>query len=270
MPELPEVETTRRGIEKHLLKQIIQKAIVRQAQLRWPIPALHTLLKQQTIQKVARRGKYLLIHCTDGCLIIHLGMSGRLRITPANTPAAKHDHVDIILSNEKILRYTDPRRFGAILWTEEDPMQHTLLKNLGPEPLTENFHSVYLQEVLQSRTAPIKNVIMESKIVVGVGNIYANEALFKSGIHPLTAANKLSLNRLATLVEHIKKILQSAIKQGGTTLKDYYGAEGQKGFFILSLAVYGRAGKPCPNCQTTIKSQQIGQRSSFYCPRCQP
>ncbi len=270
MPELPEVETTRRGIAPFLLKQSVRKVIIRQPQLRWPIePCLPELLLGQQIKEVDRRGKYLLIKVNSGCLIIHLGMSGHLRVLSQQQAVQQHDHFDLELANGEVLRYTDPRRFGCVLWTEQDPLKHKLLINLGPEPLSTDFSAEYLFKRSRQRRLPIKTFIMSSQQVVGVGNIYANEALFQSGINPLTPAGKLSKVRISRLVEAIKVVLRAAIKRGGTTLKDFYGVNGEAGYFSLSLAVYGRGGKACNNCQTPLKEIRLGQRQTVYCPRCQ-
>lgn len=270
MPELPEVETSRRGIEPHIIKQTVTDVIVRQRQLRWPIPA--TLKKQLTghsIQSVDRRGKYLLIYTQTGTLIIHLGMSGSLRICPANSAAEKHDHLDIAFSNQKVLRLRDPRRFGCVLFSRKDPLQHKLLKSLGPEPLSSEFDADYLYHTTRNRNATIKSVIMNSHVVVGVGNIYANESLFKSGINPKRTANKISYQRYQILVEEIKRILSAAIKQGGTTLKDFTRENGQPGYFQQTLSVYGKQNLPCPQCNRPIRMIKQQQRATYYCPHCQ-
>lgn len=270
MPELPEVETTRRGIEPHMLNQTIIEIIVRDRRLRWPISKkLDTQAIGKQIMSVHRRSKYLLINTNNGSIILHLGMSGSLRVLPINTPAAKHDHVDIVLGNGLAVRFRDPRRFGSILWTQTDPLQHKRLINLGPEPLTDNFSPVYLKNKIQGRKQAIKTLIMNSQIVVGVGNIYACESLFLAGIHPTTAAGKISAARLTRLVEAIKNVLAKAITQGGTTLKDFTQSDGKPGYFARSLNVYGRTNEPCLTCKRTIKKITQGQRSTFYCPKCQ-
>jgi len=269
MPELPEVETTRLGIRDFVIQSPIKKVIVRESRLRWSVPNnLNRLLSKVTFNEITRRGKYLLFHTKSGCLIVHLGMSGHLRIVPAATPIQKHDHIDWVFNNGNALRYTDPRRFGAVLWTQ-DPLQHILLKHLGVEPLNDEFNTEYLFNICKKRSAPIKQLIMNSRVMVGVGNIYASEALFASGICPTTLACKLSKPRINKLVIAIKRILEKAIIAGGTTLKDYYGAQGQKGYFSLSLAVYGRKGEACQKCATPIKMITLGQRSTFYCSKCQ-
>lgn len=270
MPELPEVETTLRGIEPHIENQKITHVVVRHHGLRWPIPAdIANILKNQTIESLERRGKYLLFKTRKGTIILHLGMSGSLRILTQDTPAQKHDHLDLVFANHKTLRLTDPRRFGAFLWTEADPSQHELLKHLGPEPLSKNFSAEYLWQRARARKAPIKSFIMDSKIVVGVGNIYATEALFAAGIHPKLAAGKISVSRYSVLVAEIKKILRAAINQGGTTLKDFMNSEGKPGYFKFHLKAYGREGLPCVKCSTKLKEIRLGQRSTVMCPKCQ-
>jgi formamidopyrimidine-DNA glycosylase len=270
MPELPEVETTLRGIEPFVLKQKITSVVIRHFGLRWPIqPDIAAVLTGQTIETVHRRGKYLLLTTTEGTLIIHLGMSGSIRILTAPALPKKHDHVDILFGNQTCLRFTDPRRFGAFLWTTETPEEHPLLNHLGPEPLSDLFTGKYLWGVAKKRKVPAKSFIMDSKVVVGVGNIYANEALFAAGISPKKAAGKISLARYVVLVEAIQLILRAAIKQGGTTLKDFVSSDGSKGYFKVHLKVYGRGGEPCLVCKTTLKEIRLGQRSTVYCTRCQ-
>ena len=270
MPELPEVETTRRGIECHITKATIKKVIIRQRQLRWPIPAnLNQKLKGQKLQSIKRRGKYLLLYSPNGCLIIHLGMSGSLRIVPTSTPPKKHEHVDIIFNDNYLLRFKDPRRFGAFLWTNRDPLQHKLLKDLGVEPLEKEFSGEYLFNKCRNRKLAIKQLVMDSHIVVGVGNIYANEALFLAGIRPTIAAKRISQARTEKLVKAIKQVLRNAIKSGGTTLRDFTNGNGQPGYFRQKLNVYGKTDQPCPICNTPIKLIRQGQRASYYCPYCQ-
>ena len=270
MPELPEVETTRRGIEPHILHGVVSDVIIRQKQLRWPIPtAIKPGLIGQHINQVSRRGKYLLLHTDNGTAIIHLGMSGSLRIVDAATSVRKHDHVDITFNNGKTLRLHDPRRFGALLWTKKNPEQHELLKNLGPEPLDDVFSADYLYATSRTRKSAIKSFIMNSHIVVGVGNIYANEALFLAGISPKRRADKISLPSYEKLVTAIKQVLAAAIKQGGTTLRDFVREDGQPGYFQQTLNVYGKAGVPCPRCGAPIKQFRQQQRSSYYCTQCQ-
>lgn len=270
MPELPEVETTRRGIEPHIKGQRIQKLIIRDHRLRWPIdPELPTLLQQATIQTVQRRAKYLLLDCGHGTLIIHLGMSGSLRILHAGTRAGKHDHVDLVFCNGQCLRFHDPRRFGALLWTNENADQHPRLASLGPEPLSDAFTASWLQHRAGGRKQAIKSFIMDSKVVAGVGNIYASEALFLAGIHPSRAAGRISAKRYQKLTDAIKQVLSEAIAQGGTTLRDFSNSDGKPGYFAQSLNVYGRESEKCTHCGGMIKHLRHGQRSSYYCAHCQ-
>ncbi len=270
MPELPEVETTRRGIEPHIEKERVREIVLRRKNLRWPIsPALSDELPGEVIQTVGRRGKYLLLATRKGTIIIHLGMSGSLRIVDKNRIAQKHDHVDIVFANHKILRYTDPRRFGCILWNTGPIDSHPLLAALGPEPLSEDFYTDYIFKRSRTRSAPIKTFIMDSRTVVGVGNIYANESLFLAGINPKRAAGKVSKPRYEKLVRCIREVLQKAIDVGGTTLKDFTNSDGEPGYFTQSLQVYGRRGEPCYVCLSALKEIRQGQRSTVYCPRCQ-
>ena len=269
MPELPEVETTRKGISPYIKKQEIQNVIVRQTSLRWPVPrSLKQKLKHQTIADVQRRAKYLLFSTQAGHVIIHLGMSGSLRMVENNMAPNKHDHVDVVFKN-KTLRFHDPRRFGAVLWTSKDPLQHKLLKNLGPEPLTKDLTGAYLYQLSRGKKVTVKTFIMNAHIVVGVGNIYASESLFLSGIHPQRSAGRISLTRYEVLSEKIKQVLTSAIKLGGTTLRDFVREDGKPGYFANQLNVYNQTGKPCPVCKNPIKVRTIGQRSSFFCVQCQ-
>lgn len=270
MPELPEVETTIRGIIPHLEKNIISKMIVRQDKLRWPIPSdININVGNKIIQKISRRGKYIVLQLENGAVIMHLGMSGRVKILNEFIEPQKHDHVDIIFNDKIILRYTDPRRFGTILWTFENPLEHPLLKKLGTEPLCDNFTAEYLLKLAKNRSLPIKSFIMDSKVVVGVGNIYATESLFTSKIHPLTPTNLISKQQMEVLVSEIKKTLDLAIQAGGTTLKDFLGSDGKPGYFVQKLKVYGRSGESCLNCNTILQSLQIGQRTTVFCPICQ-
>tara|TARA_R110002049_G_scaffold252264_1_gene426974 strand:+ start:107997 stop:108809 length:813 start_codon:yes stop_codon:yes gene_type:complete len=269
MPELPEVETTRRGIEPHINGQTVLSVITRTKKLRWPIPGnLNKKLSDQVITSVNRRGKYLLLNSNPGTLIIHLGMSGSLRITDAAATAQKHDHVDIVFKNN-ILRLRDPRRFGAVLWTSRDPLSHKLLMSLGPEPLEEEFNAQYLYNTSRNRRVSVKEFIMNSHVVVGVGNIYATEALFASRIHPLRAAGKISLPRYELLVNAIKLILSKAIQRGGTTLRDFTREDGKPGYFQQELHVYGRSSQPCSVCSHILRSVKQGQRTTTYCTQCQ-
>ncbi|MEW5057933.1 MAG: bifunctional DNA-formamidopyrimidine glycosylase/DNA-(apurinic or apyrimidinic site) lyase [Cycloclasticus sp.] len=270
MPELPEVETTRRGIAPHIEGKKVQRVIVRQGKLRWPVsPEISSLLPNLCISRVRRRAKYLLLETEAGTLIIHLGMSGSLRIVNADSPLEKHEHIDIIFSDNSCLRYKDPRRFGCLLWTSAPIQQHKLIQHLGPEPLSADFEINDFYRKAKLRKTPIKNLIMDGKVVVGVGNIYACEALFAAAIHPQRAANNISRTRLEKLLNEIKKVLTLAIKQGGTTLKDFVNSEGKPGYFQQTLNVYGRSKQPCHVCNSPIKQVMIAQRSSFYCSHCQ-
>ena len=270
MPELPEVETTRRGIEPHVRGSTIREVIVRQPRLRWPVPEdLPERLAGQRIRHIGRRAKYLLLGTTAGTVILHLGMSGSLRVVQTGTGAGKHDHVDFVLDDGQALRLTDPRRFGAVLWTDDAVEKHPLLGALGPEPLDDAFDGDHLYRLSRGRRAAIKTFIMDARIVVGVGNIYASEALFRAGIHPRRAAGHVSRRRHACLAGSIRAVLDEAIQQGGTTLRDFVGGDGRPGYFARHLNVYGRAGEPCPACKATIRQIRLGQRSTFYCPRCQ-
>ena len=268
MPELPEVETTRRGIAPHLLHQVIRGAVVRQPQLRWPVPDLAGLLSGHTVQAIERRGKYILLRFAHGALIVHLGMSGSLRVLPAHSPARAHDHVDLLFG-EHCLRLHDPRRFGAMLWAEGDPLTHPRLRKLGPEPLSDAFCGIHLQRAAAQRRVAIKQLIMDGSVVVGVGNIYASEALFHARIRPQALCRRISRARLDALADAIKVVLARAIERGGTTLRDFVNESGEPGYFAQELFVYGRAGEPCRCCATPIRTLQIGQRASAYCPGCQ-
>ena len=269
MPELPEVETTRRGIEPYLVGHRVIELAIRQSRLRWPIPAvLRRALPGQRIESVERRAKYLLAHTQAGSALLHLGMSGSLRILGSNTPPQMHDHFDWRLDNGRILRYTDPRRFGCLLWQKPDSV-HPLLASLGPEPLGAEFSGSYLWQMSRGRAVAVKLFLMDQKVVVGVGNIYAAEALFAAGIHPRRAAGSVSLVRYGRLADEVKRILAHAIERGGTTLRDFLQPDGAPGYFERELFVYGRAGEPCKVCDTPIRAIVLGQRSTFYCPRCQ-
>ena len=270
MPELPEVETTRRGITPHVIGRRIERVIIRQRKLRWPITRrLEQSLPGQTFCRVGRRGKYLLLKTAKGTAIVHLGMSGSLRIIDAAAPAAVHDHVDIVLDNGRCLRFKDPRRFGALLWTTRNPASHWLLSALGPEPLSTDFTGQGLYAQSRGRRLAIKSFLMDSRTVAGIGNIYANEALFMAGIHPQRAAGRVSLNRYERLAQAIRAVLSASIREGGTTLRDFINGEGKPGYFRQSLGVYGRTGDPCPRCGQPIRERRIGQRSSFFCSACQ-
>lgn len=269
MPELPEVETTLRGVSPHVIGRRVREVIVRDQRLRWPVPDSIHDLEGCRIDSGVRRGKYLLFGAAKGTLLLHLGMSGNLRVLPPDTPFKKHDHLAITLDSGKQLRLHDPRRFGAALWIEGDPMQHALLKELGPEPLGKEFTAEHLHAACRGKTAAIKQVIMDAHVVVGVGNIYANEALFMAGISPRKAAGKVSKPRLEKLVKAIHKVLAASIKMGGTTLRDFVNESGEPGYFAQTLRVYGREGEPCRVCGARIKRIVQGQRSTFFCPECQ-
>ena len=269
MPELPEVETTRRGIEPYVTGHKVASTIIRAKKLRWPIPSnLKHKLAEQTFISISRRAKYLLLENSNGHLIIHLGMSGSLRIVKPGAAAEKHDHLDIVFDRH-ILRFRDPRRFGAILWTNQDPQRHKLLNLLGPEPLDDEFTAEHLYTSSRNRKISIKEFIMNSHIVVGVGNIYATEALFSSKIHPTRAAGKISLARYIVLVDAIKNILAKAITSGGTTLRDFTQENGKPGYFQQELLVYGRAKLPCVICSHPLRAIKQGQRTTTYCSQCQ-
>ena len=271
MPELPEVETTRRGVAPHVIGRRIVRVDVYDPRLRWPVPAdLGKRLEGSVIDRVERRSKYLLFHAGDGALLVHLGMTGTLRVWRAAPPRALHDHVDITLDDATVLRYRDPRRFGAMLWIPSRARGHPLLAALGPEPFDAAFDAEYLWRVTRRRRAAIKLVLMDNHIVTGVGNIYANEALFRAGIRPSTPAGRLSKPRLAKLVEAVRFVLDAAIAKGGSTLRDYVGSDGAAGYFQLEYCVYGREGEACRVSGHQIRQSRIGQRSTFYCPHCQP
>lgn len=269
MPELPEVEVCRLGIYPHIINQTVTNVVVRNAKLRWPIPDEVKSLSGQKILDVERRAKYLLLRFKAGTLLLHLGMSGTIRVIETATPVAKHDHFDLVLANTKTLRLNDPRRFGAVLWFKNDIDEKGLLSKLGPEPLTDDFTHGHLFIKAKNRKVPIKTFLMNNQIVVGVGNIYANEALFKAGILPTTFAGKISKVRLNKLTDIIKQVLTAAIEQGGTTLKDFTQPDGRPGYFVQQLMVYGRAGKKCLTCQTTLEEIRQSNRSSVFCPKCQ-
>jgi len=270
MPELPEVETSCRGLAPLLTGKSVTSVQIRNARLRWLIPAeLPDTLQGCTLRAIHRRAKYLLFQFDHGHLLIHLGMSGSLRVCPVDVTPEKHDHVDIVFAGQQCLRLRDPRRFGAVLWLADALHEHALFKHLGLEPLLDDFDASYLYSKSRKRTVSIKLLIMDNRIVVGVGNIYANEALFMAGIRPTHKASRLSKKGAEKLIFSIKQVLSDAIKLGGTTLRDFVSGEGKPGYFQQKLQVYGRAGQACYACGATIKQLKIGQRSTFYCPHCQ-
>ena len=269
MPELPEVETTLRGISPHILGRKVTEIVIRQPRLRWPIPAeLPLLVQGRALVAVSRRGKYLLLNFGNGHALIHLGMSGSLRIVKGDEPPSFHDHFDLVFGAH-VLRYCDPRRFGCLLWVEGEPEIHKLLVDLGPEPLTDSFSAEYLYQRTRKRSQAIKQFIMDSKIVVGVGNIYANESLFMSGIKPIRKACSLTRKNCEDLVRDIKFVLQRSIEQGGTTLRDFVGGDGKPGYFKQQLLVYGRGGLPCDLCKKPLKEVRMNDRTTVYCVMCQ-
>ena len=274
MPELPEVETTRAGLAPHLEGRRVRSVLLRRPDLRWPIPPeVAERLPGQRIAAVRRRAKYLLLDTDAGSALLHLGMSGSLRVLPAATPVREHDHVDFALQGAngtpgRVLRFNDPRRFGCLLW-QPPGETHALLRELGPEPLSEAFDGDYLFARSRGRSAPVKTFLMDQKVVVGVGNIYAAEALFAAGISPLRAAGKVSRERYAALAGEVKRILAHAIARGGTTLRDFLAPDGAPGYFEQELAAYGRGGEPCPRCGQPLKQAMVGQRASVWCARCQ-
>lgn len=270
VPELPEVETTRRGISPHVRGRVVTEVVVRNAQLRWPVPAeLAAAVVGNSVAAIERRGKYLLLSVGGGTALWHLGMSGSLRVIADGAAPGKHDHVDWLLDSGAILRFNDPRKFGALLWTEAPVAEHPLLAHLGPEPLSDAFDADYLWARTRRRAAPIKTFIMDARVVVGVGNIYANEALFMSGIRPTRAAGKLTRADCVRLVETIKMILAHAIERGGTTLRDFVGGDGKPGYFQQELKVYDRGGLACRTCERVLIEERLGQRQTVYCRQCQ-
>ncbi len=273
MPELPEVETTRRGLLP-LVGNVVKSVTIRHPRLRWPIPQhLLQTLPNQTLKALTRRAKYILCEFSgveaNGVLLLHLGMSGRIQVLDCNYPAEKHDHFDIEFIDGQVLRLRDPRRFGAVLWLDNHDNNHPLLNSLGPEPLETDFNAKYLQKALANKTLAIKNAIMDGHVVVGVGNIYASESLFRSRIHPETPANKLSLKSCERLVVEIKSTLQDALNAGGSSLRDFFGTDGNPGYFQQEYFVYARTNEPCKVCARPIKTMRLGQRSTFYCEHCQ-
>lgn len=276
MPELPEVETTRRGIQDHVVGRRLEDWVIRNAALRWPVE-LPSLLRKQTIVAVDRRAKYLLLRTSPaptqpatGALIIHLGMSGSLRVVDRSVALKKHDHLDLQFDDGGILRLHDPRRFGSVHYHAEPVGAHFLLAKLGPEPLGPDFSGEHLKRLAKGKRVAVKNFLMDGTVVVGVGNIYANEALFHAGIRPTVQAQKVSLPAYAALADAVRLVLNSAIQMGGTTLRDYVGGQGDPGYFAQSLKVYGREGEECNLCDTKLKSLRLGQRATVYCPKCQP
>ncbi|MES0874984.1 bifunctional DNA-formamidopyrimidine glycosylase/DNA-(apurinic or apyrimidinic site) lyase [Sinimarinibacterium thermocellulolyticum] len=271
MPELPEVETVRRGLTPYLQHRRIDAAVVREPRLRWPIPPeLPTKLASRRVEYIDRRGKYLIVVLDSGDrVILHLGMSGRLFVLDPDAPVRKHDHVDWQLDSGRIVRFHDPRRFGAMLWWPATETEHVLLRDMGPEPFSDDFDGAYLFRASRGRSAAVKSFVMDGRIVVGAGNIYATEALFRAGIRPTRAAGRLTRAECTRLAAQIREVLAEAVRLGGTTLRDFAGADGASGYFQQALAVYGRNGETCHVCATPIRRIVIGQRSSFYCPRCQ-
>ena len=269
MPELPEVETTRRGVAPHLVGHRIEQVVLRRRALRWPIPPeLVEGLSGQRVADVRRRAKYLLVDTRPGSALLHLGMSGSLRILPGAAPAGLHDHVDMVLDSGRVLRMNDPRRFGALLW-QPAGSTHPLLAGLGPEPLDPAFDGAHLFARSRGRNASVKTFLMDQATVVGVGNIYAAEALFLAGVHPARAAGRISLPRYERLATAVKQVLAHAIERGGTTLRDFLAPDGAPGYFEQELMVYGRAGQPCRSCATPLRGSRLGQRATVHCPRCQ-
>lgn len=269
MPELPEVEVSRLGISPHLLGQQIKQVVVRHKQLRWLVPDEVHLAEGLRVNDVRRRAKYLFIDTDAGSIILHLGMSGKLRIVNSDTPVIKHDHLDVVLSNGVCLRFNDARRFGACLWQDASEPEIGMIAALGPEPLTADFDGQRLYDLSRTKSVAVKNFIMDNKVVVGVGNIYANEALFIAGIDPRKSAKKVSKKAYLALGNIIKEVLAKAIEQGGTTLKDFTQADGNPGYFAQHLRVYGRKGKACEVCGSDIQSVTLGQRNTFFCEQCQ-
>lgn len=267
MPELPEVEVSRMGISPHLIGQQIKSLTFRTPKLRWDIPIELKQLEGKVVRNIRRRAKYLIIETDVGSAIVHLGMSGSLRVLDAELPAGKHDHVDLVLVNGKVLRYNDPRRFGAWLFSENG--EHDVLGNMGPEPLTDEFNPEYMRDKALNKRVAVKQFIMDNKVVVGVGNIYASESLFSARILPTRPANSIKFKEWRILIPEIKHVLETSIQQGGTTLKDFSQADGKPGYFAQELRVYGKAGLSCPRCGEPIQEQKIGQRNTFFCPHCQ-
>ena len=268
MPELPEVEVTRRGLAPHLIGQVISAVAVREPRLRWRIPRAVHGLAGRTVRSLRRRGKYLLVDCGDGHLILHLGMSGSLRLVPPGTPAGKHDHFDLVLG-ERCLRLRDPRRFGAVLWTDQDVDSHPLLAHLGVEPLSAALNGARLHRLSRGLRLSAKQFLMDAKRIVGVGNIYASESLFRARIDPRKRAGRISLAEAQELVSAVKATLRAAIKAGGSSLRDFVGSDGASGYFQNRTLVYDRAGMPCRRCRTPIRRIVQGARATYFCPSCQ-
>ena len=270
MPELPEVESTRRDLARAILGRTVAAVVVRDRRLRWPVPAsLPCRLAGRTIRDIRRRAKYLLLEVGNGTVLVHLGMSGSLRLLDARTTPRPHDHIDVILDDDRCLRYHDPRRFGCWLWIDADPAHHRLLAHLGPEPLGPRFDGAWLHGRLRGRSAPIKNLLMDSRIVAGLGNIYANEALFVAGIDPRRSGGRVARRRIDRLVGAIRQVLSLAVEAGGTTLRDYAHTDGAMGGFASRLNAYGREGEPCPRCAAPIARTILGQRGTWFCRGCQ-
>ncbi len=270
MPELPEVETTRRSVAPKIVGRRIAKLDIYDPRLRWPVPGdLRKRLEGRVVEEVSRRSKYLLFHVENGSLLVHLGMTGSLTVHAHAPPRRPHDHVDIVFHDGSRLRYHDPRRFGAMLWAPDPALAHPLLRDLGPEPFDPAFDAEYFWRATRRRSAAIKLALMDSRLVVGVGNIYANESLFRAGIRPNTPAGKVSRPRLARLVDEVRAVLSEAIDRGGSTLRDYVNASGEPGYFQLDYRVYGREGEPCRTCGAFIRHRRLGARASFFCPACQ-
>jgi formamidopyrimidine-DNA glycosylase len=270
MPELPEVETTRRGLEELLVGRTVITVHVHNPALRWPVPhGLAKVLAGRRVLAIGRRSKYLLVQCDGGTLIIHLGMTGHLRVVPAAEALRKHDHVELRLDDGRALRFNDSRRFGAVIWTPDDPAEHPLLKNLGPEPFAAGFTADYLARRAQGRRIAVKPLLMDAGMVVGVGNIYASEALFRAGIDPRRPAGKISRPAFQRLVTAVRAVLDEAIAAGGTTIRDFANSDGEPGYFRINLRVYGRTGAPCVVCGAPVRQVRLGQRSTYFCPKCQ-
>lgn len=270
MPELPEVETTRRGLAPLVCGATVAAVVVRNRAMRQPIPRnLAHILTGRRIDALERRAKYLLFRAGDGTLIVHLGMSGRLWVVAAGTPPETHDHFDLALANDRIVRLRDPRRFGLVLWHAGDPLTHKLLRDIGPEPLSDALNAGWLYRETRGRSGAIKNALMDSHLIAGIGNIYANEALFRARINPKLPARRIGLARYAILVDKIRETLAEAIAAGGSSLRDYVNSAGEAGYFQNQFFVYGRSGEPCLTCRTAVRSLVLGQRSTFYCPQCQ-